>query len=63
MSDMKFKNPKIVANEMTDIIAPLFGVSKPVKLGIGLQISLKPDEEVRKYLTEVLKYLVKEYKK
>jgi len=63
MSNIKFDEPKKVANEMTNIIAPLFGVSKLVKIGIDYQISLKSDEEVRKYLISVLKYLAEEYKK
>jgi len=58
----QFNNPKKTANEMIDIISPLFNAGKTVKLGTSIQISLKSDEEINKYLSNVLEFLVKEYK-
>lgn len=58
----QFNNPKKTANEMIDIISPLFNASKTVKIATGVQISLKSDEKINQYLTEVLEFLVTEYK-
>ena len=58
----QFNNPKKTANEMIDIISPLFNAGKTVKVGVGIQISLKSDEDVNQYLSDVLDFLVKEYK-
>ena len=58
----QFDNPKKTANEMINIISPLFSASKTVKIATSVQISLKSDEEVNKYLSNVLEFLVKEYK-
>ena len=58
----KFDNPKKTANEMINIISPLFNTGKSVKIATSIQISLKSDEDVNKYLSDVLEFLVKEYK-
>lgn len=58
----QFDNPKKTANEMINIISPLFNAGKTVKLGIGIQIDIKSDKEINKYLSDVLEFLVKEYK-
>lgn len=56
----QFDNPKKTANEMIDIILP--NESKTIKLGISVQISLKSDEDINKYLSDALEFLVKKYK-
>lgn len=58
-----FSNPKQTADEMINIISPLFNAGKTIKLGIGVQIGLKSDEKVDEYLTDVLRCLTKAYKK
>ena len=58
----EFNNPKKTAKEMIDIISPLFNAGKTVKVGVGIQISLKTEDEVKQYLSEVLQFLIKEYK-
>lgn len=58
----QFDNPKKTANEMINIISPLFNAGMTVKISTSVQISLKSDEDVNKYLSDVLEFLVKEYK-
>ena len=58
----QFDNPKKTANEMINIISPLFNTGKSVKIATSIQISLKSDEDVNEYLSNVLEFLVKEYK-
>ena len=58
----EFSNPKKTANEMISIISPLFNAGQTVKISTSIQISLKSDKEINQYLTEVLEFLVIEYK-
>ena len=60
---VKFENSNEVVNKFVDIIAPTFGLKTGAKLFIKGRLKLSSDEELRQCLTNVLKFLVAEYKK
>ena len=62
-SKIKFENTHKVANEFVDIIAPTFGLSIGIKMATKARLKLVKDQELRTCLTDVLKFLLVEYKK
>ena len=60
---IKFKNTHKVANEFVNIIAPTFGLSTGIKIAIKARLKLVKDQELRDCLSDVLKFLLVEYKK
>ena len=61
--DIKFKNAHKVANEFVDIIAPTFGLKGGIKTTFKARLKLAKKDDLRKCLTDALKFLATEYKK
>jgi len=60
---VKFEKTHDIANEFVNIIAPTFGLSKGIKIAIKARLKLVDEKELRICLSNVLKFLLAEYKK